>query len=54
MHYKTDKCPTFPVTDAEPFLTGKTNVKRMDTAEVELKKEQLPTATELVVLKHAC
>jgi len=54
MHFKTDKCPTFPVTDAEPFLVGKTNVKRMDTAEVELKKEQLPTATEIVVLKHAC
>lgn len=54
MHFKTDKCPTFPVTDAEPFLAGKTNVRRMDTAEVEFKREQLPTATEIVVLKHAC
>jgi len=54
MHFKTDKCPTFPVTDAEPFLAGKTNVKRMETAEVEFKKEQLPAATEIVVLKHAC
>jgi len=53
MHYQTDKCPTFPVTDVEPFLAGKTNVKRMDTAEVEFKKEQLPSTTEIVVLKHA-
>jgi len=54
MHFKTDKCPSFPVTDVEPFLAGKTDVKRMDTSEVEFKKEQLPTATEIVVLKHAC
>ena len=53
MHYQTDKCPTFPVTDVEPFLAGKTNVKRLDTAEAEFKKEQLPSATEIVVLKHA-
>jgi L-ascorbate metabolism protein UlaG (beta-lactamase superfamily) len=53
MHYQTDKCPTFPVTDVEPFLAGKTNVKRMDVSEVELKKEELPSATEIVVLKHA-
>lgn len=54
MHFKTDRCPTFPVTDVEPFLKSKTNVKRMDTPEVELKKEQLPTARETIVLKHAC
>ena len=54
MHFKTDKCPSFPVTDVEPFLAGKTDVKRMDTSEVEFKKEELPTATEIVVLKHAC
>lgn len=54
MHFKTDRCPTFPVTDVEPFLKSKTNVKRMDTPEVELQKEQLPTARETIVLKHAC
>ena len=54
MHFKTDKCPTFPVTDVEPFLAGKTNVKRMNTSEVEFKKEQLPKTRETVVLKHAC
>ena len=53
MHYQTDKCPTFPVTDIEPFLAGKTNVKKLNTAEAEFKKNELPSATEIVVLKHA-
>ena len=53
MHYRTDKCPTFPVSDVEPFLTGKANVKRIDASEVEFKRGQLPAATEIVVLKHA-
>ena len=53
IHYQTDRCPTFPVSDVEPFLAGKTNVKRMDTSEVEFKRGQLPAATEIVVLKHA-
>lgn len=54
MHFKTGKCSSFPVTDVEPFLAGKKNVKRMDTVEVEFKQGQLPEATEIVVLKHAC
>ena len=53
MHYRTDKCPTFPVSDVEPFLTGKANVKRIDASEVEFKRGQLPASTEIVVLKHA-
>jgi len=53
IHYQTDRCPTFPVSDVEPFLAGKANVKRMDTSEVEFKRGQLPAATEIVVLKHA-
>lgn len=53
MHYQTDKCPTFPVCDVEPFLAGKTNVKRMDASEAEFKRGQFPSATEIVVLKHA-
>jgi len=53
MHYQTDKCPTFPVSGIEPFLADRTNVKRMDASEVEFKKEQLPSATEIVVIKHA-
>lgn len=54
MHFQTARCRSFPVTDVEPFLTGKKNVNRMDTAEVEFKQGQLPEATEILVLKHAC
>lgn len=52
MHYKTDRC-LFPLTKVDPFLEGKTNVKRLATAEVEFKKEELPSPTEIVVLEHA-
>lgn len=52
MHYKTAKC-VFPIAGVEDFLKGKEKVRRLDTSEVEFKKEQLPTATEVVVLKHA-
>ncbi len=53
MHYQTDRCPNFPVSDVEPFLAGKTNVKRLDTSEAEFKSDKLPTTTEIVVLQHA-
>jgi L-ascorbate metabolism protein UlaG (beta-lactamase superfamily) len=52
MHYKTDKC-LIPLARIDPFLEGKPNVKRLDASEVEFKKEELPSPTEIVVLKHA-
>lgn len=52
MHFKTSKC-TFPPAGAEDFVKGKANVRRMDTSEVQFKKDELPAATEVVVLKHA-
>ncbi|MFC2058366.1 MBL fold metallo-hydrolase [Chloroflexota bacterium] len=52
MHYKTDKC-AYPIAGVEDFLKGKTKVKMMDSSEVELKKGQLPKATEIIVLKNA-
>ncbi|TET18458.1 MAG: MBL fold metallo-hydrolase [Dehalococcoidia bacterium] len=52
MHYKTDKC-AFPVSGVDEFLKGKSGVKRLDSSEAELKLEQLPQATEIMVLKHA-
>ncbi len=54
MHYKTEKCPNFPVSDVDPFISGKTNVKSMDASEVEFRKDQLPSATQVIVLKPAC
>lgn len=52
MHYSTDKC-AYPISGVDDFLKGKANVKRMDASEVELTKSELPSATEIVVLKHA-
>jgi L-ascorbate metabolism protein UlaG (beta-lactamase superfamily) len=52
MHYKTPKLD-YPVSGVEDFLKGKKNVRTMDSSEVGLKAGQLPSATEIVVLKHA-
>lgn len=52
MHYKTDKL-LLPLRRVAPFLEGKTSVRRLDTSEVELKREELPSPTEIVVLEHA-
>ena len=52
MHYRNDKC-AFPITGVEDFLKGKTNVKRLNTSDLELKVGQLPETTEIVVLRHA-
>jgi hypothetical protein len=53
MHFKNSRCPNFPVSEIEPFLAGKTNVKRMNASEIEFKRGQLPDSTEIVVLKPA-
>lgn len=52
MHYRTDKCD-LNISGVEDFVKGKKNVRKMDSAEVELKKDQLSGETEIVVLKHA-
>lgn len=52
MHFRTDKC-LFPITGVEDFLKGKTNVDRPGTSEVEVKKDTLPSRTEIIVLEHA-
>lgn len=52
MHYRTDKC-SFPISGVEDFLEGKTSVRRPGTSELEIKKEDLSSRTEIVVLEHA-
>jgi len=52
MHYSTDKC-AYPIAGVDDFLKGKSDVKRMDATEVEFSKSDLPSPTEIVVLKHA-
>lgn len=52
MHYSTEKC-AYPIAGVDDFLKGKANVNRMDASEAEFTKKDLPSSTEIVVLKHA-
>ena len=52
MHFKTDKCG-FPIARVGEFLKGKDNVNSLDTSEVEFKQGELPSTTQIVVLKPA-
>jgi L-ascorbate metabolism protein UlaG (beta-lactamase superfamily) len=52
MHYRTARCE-YPIAGVEDFIKGKKNVRQLDSAEVEFKRDQLSSETEIVVLKHA-
>lgn len=52
MHFKNDKC-AYPIADVEPFLRGRPNFRRANDSEIELSTNQLPQATETVLLDHA-
>ena len=52
MHFKTEKCD-FPITTVDDFISGKPNVKNLDTSEIEVTKDTLPTPTEIHVLQFA-
>jgi len=52
MHYKTDRC-AFLQYSADDFIKGKKNAKRLDSSEVEIKKESLPSELEILVLQYA-
>jgi hypothetical protein len=52
MHFKTEKCD-FPITTVDDFLAGKTNVKKMNSSEIEITGDNLPASTEIQVLKFA-
>ncbi|MEM4700274.1 MAG: MBL fold metallo-hydrolase [Candidatus Nezhaarchaeales archaeon] len=49
MHFKVPGLK-LPISGVEPFLKGKKSVERLDKSEVELKKEELPAETKVVVL----
>jgi L-ascorbate metabolism protein UlaG (beta-lactamase superfamily) len=53
MHFKNARCPTFPVAGVEDFTQERQQVKTVAGSEIELKKEQLPSTTETIVLKPA-
>jgi L-ascorbate metabolism protein UlaG (beta-lactamase superfamily) len=53
MHFKNARCPSFPVAGVEEFTRERQQVKTMPGSEIELKKEQLPSGAETIVLKPA-
>ena len=52
MHFK-NSCCSYPITDAEPFLKGRANVRRVEGSEMEFVKELLTSKNKAVVLKPA-
>jgi L-ascorbate metabolism protein UlaG (beta-lactamase superfamily) len=52
MHYKNEKC-SFPIAGVDDFLRGKDAVTRLDGSEVEFKREELPSSTQIIVLRPA-
>jgi len=52
IHYSNDKC-SFKLVGVDEFLKGKKNIIRMDTSEVELKREKLPADTQIIVVEPA-
>lgn len=50
MHFKTDKCG-FPIAGVDEFLKGKAGAKKLNASEVEFRQEELPSATQIIVLK---
>jgi len=52
MHFRTPQC-TYPITGVDDFLRNKENVRKMDSSEIEFRLEELPTVTEIVILKPA-
>jgi L-ascorbate metabolism protein UlaG (beta-lactamase superfamily) len=53
MHFKNDRCPTFPVAEVDEFLGACSNVKTLEGSEVEITADALPAATETIVLQPA-
>ncbi len=53
MHYRNEKCSSFPVAGVDDFLQGKSDVKKLDGSEVEFKQGELPATTQIIVLKSA-
>ena len=52
MHFKTEKS-ALRFAEVDEFLAGKTNFRKLDSSEFEVKKSELPGTTQIVVLKHA-
>lgn len=53
MHYRNERCAGFPVAGVEDFLALMDNVRRSGGSEVDLRRDSLPDAGEVVVLEPA-
>lgn len=51
MHYKTEYCSWLKWT-ADDFVRGRSNYRKLDTDEIEIKAGSLPKATGIVILKY--
>jgi len=52
MHFKNDRLD-FPISGVDDFLQGKEGVTKLDSSEGEFKAGELPTTTQIMVLKPA-
>ncbi len=52
MHFKTNKCD-LPIAGVEEFLRGKKDISRPEASEVEFKAGEMPSTTQIIVLKPA-
>jgi L-ascorbate metabolism protein UlaG (beta-lactamase superfamily) len=52
IHYSNDRC-SFKLAGVETFLLQKKNIQRLDTSEIHLSKENLPSEQQIIVLKPA-
>jgi L-ascorbate metabolism protein UlaG (beta-lactamase superfamily) len=54
MHFKNERCPSFPVAGVEEFEKKRKRVRKIDGSEIEIAQGQLPAEAETVILKPAC
>jgi L-ascorbate metabolism protein UlaG (beta-lactamase superfamily) len=52
MHFMDGKCK-FPIAGVDDFLRGKQNLNRLDTSEIKVRSEELPSVTQILVLRSA-
>jgi L-ascorbate metabolism protein UlaG (beta-lactamase superfamily) len=50
MHFRNERID-FPIAGVDEFLKGKSNVTMLDSCEIEIKKEDLPATTKIIVLQ---
>jgi len=53
MHFRNERCPSFPVAGVDEFVRLRPSVKTLDASEVSFSREELPATVETVVLRPA-